>query len=193
MCEKNIIRKRIIELRDSMDRVLKEDMDNTIFSTLVSSDIFKRANTIFSFVSFGSEVDTRRFIEYALDKGKIICVPKVISIKAGMEIRKIEKISQLKMGFYNILEPDDTCKLMDKLQLDLILMPGVAFDRFGGRIGYGGGFYDRFLPDCAKEVCKIALAYDIQIMNRIKTSIFDVNVDIIITEKEIIRFTNNDI
>jgi 5-formyltetrahydrofolate cyclo-ligase len=186
MFDKKLIRKRIIELRDSMNLELKEEMDREIFNRLVSNDIFKKANIIFSFVSFGSEVDTRRFIEYALSVGKTICVPKVISMKEGMEIRELKEFGQLKTGFYGVQEPNDTCRIMDREEIDLILMPGVAFDRYGGRIGYGGGFYDRFLTNLTKKVDKIAVAYEIQIVNRIKTSEHDVNVDMIITEKEII-------
>lgn len=186
---KKEIRKSIIDKRDLINLNTKNEMDNKIFLKLINSEYYKKSKVIFAFVSFGSEVDTKKFIEYAINDNKTICVPKVKSREIGMELFIIKGLQDLLPGFYGILEPVETCSMMDNDSIDFILMPGVAFDRDGGRIGYGGGFYDRFLSKLAKKIDKIAIAYEFQIIDNIPMTKLDISIDRIITENEIITFT----
>lgn len=183
---KKDIRKKIIDYRDSIDLSLRKQWDESIFNKLTNCELYKKAHTIFSFVSFKSEVDTHNIIKHAIKKGKTICVPKIESKQKGIEIFKVRDFTQLKKGYFDILEPDETCPAAVSGEIDLILMPGVAFDRQGGRIGYGAGFYDRFLSDMKKRADKIALAYDFQLLNSVPMDEHDVRIDGIITEKEFI-------
>jgi 5-formyltetrahydrofolate cyclo-ligase len=183
---KKDIRKKIIEYRDSIDSNVRKQWDENIFNKLINSELYKKAHTIFSFVSFKSEVDTHNIIKHAIKNGKTICVPKIESKQKGIEIFKIRDFTQLKKGYFDILEPDETCPAADSSEIDLILMPGVAFDKLGGRIGYGAGFYDRFLSNMKKRADKIALAYDFQLLDSIPMDEHDVSIDGIITEKGII-------
>lgn len=184
--EKKNIRNQILQHRESLDLYTRSQWDESIYNKLINSEAYKRANTIFAFVSFKSEVDTHKIIRYALEDGKTICVPRIESKQKGLEIFKIEDFEQLKKGYFGILEPVESCPEADSKELDLILMPGVAFDRQGGRLGYGAAFYDRFLSKLDKKVDKIALAYHFQILDNIPMDEHDVRIDGVITEEEII-------
>ncbi|MBL4937123.1 5-formyltetrahydrofolate cyclo-ligase [Clostridium sp. YIM B02515] len=182
--EKSEIRKKILEQRESIDSDIRSKWDESIFKRLITSELYKRANTIFTFVSFKSEVDTHMIINDAISNHKTICVPKINSKQEGIKLYKIDSFNQLKKGYFGILEPIESCQQVDKNSLDLILMPGVAFDRYGGRVGYGAAFYDRFISNMNKHVDKIALAYHFQVLDSVPMNEHDIRIDGIITEKE---------
>lgn len=181
MKEKKEIRKIIDMRRKALSRDTKKTFDEEIFNKVIQSDEYKKAKTIFIYASFEGEVDTHRIIKHALGNGKYICVPKILSKKEGMKAVKIDSFKELKLSPYKILEPENFNKAIDEKEIDLILMPGVAFDRKGGRVGYGGGFYDRFLDKIKKDAFKIALAYDFQILEEVPMSEHDKKIDGIIT------------
>jgi 5-formyltetrahydrofolate cyclo-ligase len=183
---KKDIREQILKYRESLDLNIRGQWDESIFDKLIKSEFYKNAKTIFAFVSFKSEVDTHKIIKYAIQDQKTICVPKIKSKETGIEIFKINTFDELKKGYFSILEPLESCPSIDSNDLDLILMPGVAFDRKGGRLGYGAAFYDRFLTGMNKAVDKIALAYHFQVIDNIPMDEHDVRIDGVITEKEII-------
>lgn len=180
---KKDIRRFILEKRDKLEPDLKVELDKKIFSELINSEAYKNASVIFVFVSFKSEVDTHEIIKQALKDSKTTCVPKINTKEKEMEIFKINSLEELKEGYYGILEPGEDCPAVNSNDIDLVLMPGAAFDRQGGRIGYGGGFYDRFLSRMNKKVDKIALAFDFQILDSVPMDEFDVRVDGIVTNE----------
>ena len=186
--KKKEIREFILNKRDSVDENIRKDWDKVIFDKVINSNYYKEAKSIFVFVSFGTEVDTHKIINHALANGKTICVPKIPSKKVGIEIYKINSFDDLKEGYFKVLEPKDNCPLASGDDMDLILMPGLAFDRDGGRIGYGAGFYDRFLEKMIVNVDKIAIAYDFQLMDNVPTNELDVRIDGIITQEKTIIF-----
>ncbi|SKA73609.1 5-formyltetrahydrofolate cyclo-ligase [Clostridium sp. USBA 49] len=188
---KKSIREEMIKHRDSLSIDIKEKWDENIFNNFINSKFYKYSNTIFSFVSFKSEVDTHKIIKYALNDGKTIYVPKVKSKQKEMEIFKIEGFNDLKKGYFGILEPVEGCKTACRDNIDLILMPGLAFDKYGGRIGYGAGFYDRFLSSIKKDINKIALAYKFQVIDKVPEDKNDIRIDGIITEEDIILTNKN--
>lgn len=181
MENKKNIRNIVKYKRDSLSEEVKEVMDDIIFNKIVESKEYKSAKTIFVYVSFQGEVDTHKFIKYALNDTKRICVPKIISKKEGIRAVEINSFEELKKEAYGILEPDNFDKKVDEKNIDLILMPGVAFDENGGRIGYGGAFYDRFLKNVSPKTLKIALAYDFQIFSKVPMEEHDIKIDGIIT------------
>lgn len=182
---KKDIRKHILERRDKIELGTRSEWDESIFSKLITSEFYKNSKVLFSFVSFGSEVDTHQIINQALKDSKTICVPRIESKEKGMEIFKINSLDELKTGYFGILEPMKSCPAIDPESIDLILMPGVAFDKQGGRVGYGRGFYDNFLRKMNKKVDKIALSYDFQLLDKVPMDEFDVRIDGIITEKQL--------
>ncbi|MBC8062338.1 MAG: 5-formyltetrahydrofolate cyclo-ligase [Clostridiaceae bacterium] len=184
--DKNNIRSFILEQREKVNNDIRKQWDEGIMIQLLESEFYKKSRVIFVFVSFKSEVNTHKIIEHALKHSKIIYVPKIKSKENVMEIFQINSLKDLKTGYFNILEPEESCLAADSNNIDLILMPGVAFDRLGGRVGYGRGFYDEFLRKMDKSVDKIALAYDFQILDKVPMDEFDVKIDGIVTNREII-------
>ncbi|WP_291579027.1 5-formyltetrahydrofolate cyclo-ligase [Clostridium sp. UBA6640] len=185
---KKEIRKEILQKRDLICEEDKKLIDEEVFNRLISSDEYKKANTIFAFVSFKSEVDTYKFIEHALSQGKTVGVPKVIKEEKYMDVFKINFLSDLESGYFGVMEPSESCEKINKDNIDFILMPGAVFDEKGGRIGYGGGFYDKFLSDVKDSVPKIAIAYELQIIDSVPMEEYDIKIDGIITEKRTIKF-----
>ncbi|MFL0196337.1 5-formyltetrahydrofolate cyclo-ligase [Clostridium sp. WILCCON 0269] len=175
------IRKAMKEKRDNLPKLDKEKLDSIIFEKIIGSEEYNKAKSIFIFVSYKSEVDTHRIIKRALKEGKLVCVPKVIYKDGGMEAVRIYKFNDLKEGAYKILEPQNTSlEKIEETSIDLSYVPGMAFDKNGGRIGYGGGYYDRFLKKVRVDSKKIGLAYSFQVLNEIPMEKYDVFMDDII-------------
>lgn len=180
---KKDLRSIVYAKRKELGSSTKRSWDSIILGRLLQNGNYKNADVIFTYISFEGEVDTIKFIERALSDGKTICVPRVISKKEGMEAYKICSINDVEKGCYGILEPKKQCQLINPEDINLIIMPGVAFDKTNGRIGYGGGFYDRYLRKVSPKTKKIALAYSFQIFDSIPVDEFDEKVDFIITNE----------
>lgn len=187
--DKKEIRKNIIKMRDELTLERRMVLDNRILESVLELNRYQQANMIFLFLSFGSEVDTKRLIERALAKQKRICVPRVISRQAGMLPFEIIGLQDVEPGHYGILEPKNGCRLVELTEIDLVLMPGVAFDRSGGRIGYGGGYYDRLFAKAA-YIAKIALAYEMQVLETLPLEEHDIRIDGLVTEKDFSEFSS---
>lgn len=181
MKNKKEIREYINKKRLLLKKEEKENFDILILNKLINSEEYIDSKHIFIYVSFNSEVDTHRVIQYALEDNKCVYVPKVISKEKGMKAVQIKSVNELKKGMYGILEPVSFRFVVDEQVIDLAVIPGIAFDISGGRVGYGGGFYDRFLKKLNSNAVKLALAYDFQVMDKVPTEIHDVFVDRIIT------------
>jgi len=178
------IRREIQKIRDSMPRNDKESKDKKILNFLFNWNIYQEAKTIFCYVSFRSEINTLDIIKDALTRGKRVCVPKVLPEMNLMKPFLIKDPNKdLKKGFYGILEPDEKCPEVNPEEIDLIIVPGLAFTHEGYRIGYGGGFYDRFLSNSESITC--SLAYDFQLYDELPVKDFDIPVDYLITESGI--------
>lgn len=178
---KDEIRNNIYYKRRLLSKNMKKTLDEKIFHKVIQSDAYIKSETIFIYVSFDGEVDTHEIIKYALRHGKKICVPKILSKEEGMSAVIISSFEELKLSKYKILEPENFNKKVDETVIDLVLMPGVAFDEHGGRIGYGGAFYDRFLRKTRENTLKIALAYDFQILDQVPMEEHDAKIHGIIT------------
>jgi len=185
--EKNKIRSIIKNLLDNMsfqDHKLKSII---VTDSLLNSEEYISANTIFVYYPFRKEIDTRLIIKDALVKNKKIILPKVY----GSELRIFfvnDESKDLKRSSYDILEPDDSvCREAPLDSIDLVIVPGLCFDLNFNRLGYGGGFYDKILGKFSIRVKKIALAFDLQILDNIPSCPHDQKVDIIITESNIYR------
>ena len=183
MMKKSELRELMKAKREGMSLSLKENMDRKIYYNLIHNEKYVNAKNIFIYVSYKSEVNTHKIIENALLSGKRISVPKVISKKAGMKSFEIKSFSDLQSGKFGILEPhEETVETLSDT-FDLIIVPGLAFDKQGGRLGYGGGYYDRFLCNLKSNALLLALAYDFQLINEVPMEKFDIRINGIITEK----------
>jgi len=148
----------------------------------MSLPVLKTAKAVLLYYPHKNEVDTKPIIGKLLQEGKItVCLPKVV----GQNIVpvKVNSLSQLKEGYAGIKEPEgQPCPVEE---IDLVVVPAVAFDRKGQRLGYGKGFYDRFLKET--DALKVGLAYDFQVVDSLPAEEHDEPVDLIITPTGIIN------
>ena len=182
--EKNVIRKRMKQLRANMTRTERFEKSMRIFEQLITVPEFKRADRIYTYVSMDNEIDTIMLIDYSLSLEKRVFVPRVSG--KDMEFYEISDISELNPGYMGIYEPDINGKEPDYSRTGFMCMPGLAFDRSYNRIGYGGGFYDRYLS-VDNKLYKAALAYEAQLLESIPAQDGDVRPDMIVTEESIYR------
>lgn len=182
--EKKEIRKRMRVLRENMTREDMFSKSSLIFEQLITVPEYKNAEKIFTYVSMNNEVDTIMLIDYSLSMDKRVFVPKVSG--RDMLFYEISDISELSPGYCGIYEPDTDGKEPDYSKAGFMCMPGVAFDKDYNRIGYGGGFYDRYLSG-ENKFYKAALAYEFQFVDHIRTEHVDVKPDMIVTEDNIYR------
>lgn len=183
MLEKEALRKKMIKERNGLSKKEKKIKDESIYNQVIKDKDYIAANTVFLFMSFGSEINTKKIILDALDHNKKVFLPKVVGKK--LELFEIEDFENLERSKYGILEPNAFCQGIGNCGIDFILMPGLAFDSFGGRVGYGGGFYDRYISSLPnyKEIPKVAIAYDFQIIEKVPMSKYDIPVDRIIIDE----------
>lgn len=183
---KKNLRKKMIAIRDGIHRDVREQKDKRIAETLLQQEAFLQTDTVFLFASFGSEVATMHIIEEAIKLGKTVGLPRVTG--KTMDFFAIDSKEDLKDGRWGIKEPKETCPLQSSTQL--IVMPGVAFDEEKNRLGYGGGYYDRYLERYQQQdfvfPLLIAIAYEEQIIGKVPTVSTDVTPNMIITDVRIL-------
>lgn len=184
---KSEIRKNILYKRNSLSESEIINNSSIISNRFLLTKEYKNSKSIGAYYPTGSEVKTFDIIKYSIDKKKEVGLPRVID-STKIEFFKIiedsfEKIKFTK-GKYGIFENSMSTTNMDKM--DLLIIPGIAFDFQGNRLGYGKGYYDRFLS-LRKAKYIIALAYETQVIKEIPNNEHDIPVDVIITEKRIIR------
>lgn len=189
---KNPIRHQFLEKRDSLTEKERHEKSVEIKNRLYSLPEFKSAKNILFYVSLNSEVDTKAIIKEQLSKKeKKIIIPYVEKNNPLLQLSELKSFDELEPKTFNILEPkDEFIRKFDLNKLDIILIPGIAFDMNGHRIGYGYGYYDRFLKKLKNNAKKIGLAFEFQVVESIAESPHDVPVDYIITEKRALKINN---
>ncbi len=191
MILKKEIRKEALRRRNSL---LKEDVlkeSRAIGERLTALPDYQGARSIMFYLSSGSEVNTREMIAAALDNNLRVAVPLVRPETGEMKAIVItEPDRDLSPGFKGIMEPEyNPDRELSPAEFDLIIIPGVAFDAMGNRIGMGKGYYDRFLSRLSPKVRKIALAFESQIVASIPGDDNDVRMDMIITGNRVFYCT----
>lgn len=174
--DKTELRRMIREKKRAMTQEQIEDASRELGYQLTATEQYRQAKTVYGYLPYNQEVRTAPILEQAMAEGKRVAIPKIY----GDEMRfiYIEDLSCVEKGYSGIPEPVDDFPVADDPEA-LVLMPGLAFDRQGNRIGYGGGFYDKFL---AKEPCHptVALCYEFQILESIETDIYDIPADLVL-------------
>ena len=179
---KNQLKESILEKRNSLTKEERIGKSRKIQDNLFNLEQYKKFKTIMFFVSFNSEVNTHEMIKNALGN-KTTVVPKVEQHE--IEPSVIIDFDNLMPSKLGILEPIEAMKIAYK-HIDLVLVPGIAFDMEGHRIGYGYGYYDKFLKKVPKAV-KIGLCFDFQVVDKVPREEHDVPVDLVVTEKGIVE------
>ncbi|MBU0731095.1 MAG: 5-formyltetrahydrofolate cyclo-ligase [Proteobacteria bacterium] len=182
------LRRQILALRDKLSPELRKLKSSKIEEHLCSVMAFQHAATIMLYASFRSEVATYSLMNWCLGKGKTLVLP-VTAENHQLKVYPIGDIHKdLQPGYCSIPEPDH-----QRLQpiapeiIDLVVVPGSVFDAKGHRLGYGGGYYDRFLVDRAPQAIRIGIAFELQIVPEVPAQDHDQRMDYIITEDRVIR------
>ena len=166
----------------------KELLSEQICRRFTDLPEYAAAQTVMFYVDVRTEVRTRQSLPDALGHGKRIVVPYCVD--GELELFHLENMNELSVGMYKILEPlpelrDRPGKRLDVRELDLVMVPGVAFDRRGARMGHGKGYYDKLLEHARADAPLVALAFECQLFAEIPTQAHDVFMDKLITEKTI--------
>ena len=183
------MRKEILQKRKSMHNDDVISKSNQVAKHLFNTDFYKKSKCIMAYIDFRNEVKTEWIIKNSLSSKKDIIIPISVVETKNLILSKLQDYdSELEPGAYGILEPKKQfIRESSPDSIDLILIPGVAFDKRGYRIGYGAGYYDRFLNKIDNSVPKVALAFNLQLVPHVFEGKYDVAVDYIITEDGIIN------
>lgn len=188
---KKIFREKVIRMRDGLCEEKRIEKSRIIKDMLLSQNELNKAETIMCYIDFKSEVMTREFIREILKIRKRVVVPTVLKKDDGSDEIKaslIENIDgHLEKGNLGIFEPPkELVKCIDHREIDLVVIPGVAFDLQKHRMGYGKGLFDKFLTDIRDNCTKIGICFDVQLQGNIPCEKHDILMDMIITEKRVI-------
>ena len=181
MEQKKQIRKEVSKRRKEASRQQVIDDSAIICDMFCQLEAFQNAKWVYLYIDCKNEVMTREIMKKALAMGKHVTSPKVVG--KDMIFYEIQSLDDLEPGYFGILEPREGLPVAD-CEEALMVMPGVAFDRQKHRVGYGGGFYDRFLEKHPKFYT-IALAFEFQMFDEVPVESTDILPDVVITEKNI--------
>lgn len=175
--EKKQVRTLIRNLKQQMTQEQIEDASMRLQEKLLANDHWFSAQTVYLYISINQEVRTSGLIRAALESGKQVAVPLVVG--DDLVFKYITSPDDLRPGYWNVPEPDGNCTTAEDKKA-LVIMPGLAFDRNGYRLGYGKGFYDRFLAS-EPDHYTIALCYDFQMIETVPHDEYDRTVNEIIS------------
>jgi 5-formyltetrahydrofolate cyclo-ligase len=172
-----------------MDPVLRKEKSKKICALLTAHPVVTGADHLFIYVDFRSEVETMDLIRQLIAAGKTISVPVTLLEESRLQaVRLTNPDTQLMPGCYDIPEPtpDQIARAtVDPATIDTVLIPGSVFDTGGGRLGYGGGFYDRFLTESAARATRVGFAFELQLVEQVPMEPHDQYMDVLITEQQI--------
>ena len=185
------LRRTALAERDALPAKDAQAASEAIWQRLRALPEFGRARSIMFFANFSSEVRTLPMIDEALGLGKWVVLPIADVQTNELDLREVRDLQQdTAPGVWGIPEPRrERCRLVRAAEIDLVVAPGVAFDETGGRLGYGGGFYDAFLQLFKQErpdALVVALAFELQIVEKVPTKPSDVPIPLILTERRAI-------
>jgi 5-formyltetrahydrofolate cyclo-ligase len=185
--DKQEARRCALEARDGLPEPMRERLAAAVRARALELPELAKAGTVMLFASFRTELDTRPIADWVLRAGKCLCLPRVLGPRRMAAYRVTDLAADLAPGKWDIPEPRDGTPEVPPEAIDLVFVPGSAFDEQGGRCGYGGGFYDSFLPLTRPGTPWIALALEVQVVPRISCERHDLPVTAIVTERRVIR------
>ncbi len=190
--ERQRLRKQILGARDLLSASERHEKSSSAMQHFWNFPEMKHWSTLFIYVNFRSELETLELIGRCLSQGKRVAVPLVDASTVSMIPLLIEDPEKdLVPGYYGIPEPDPQKSLrISAREIDAAVIPGSVFDIHGGRLGYGGGYYDRFLVNDAPQAKRIGLAFEMQVVESVPVQPHDQPLDILVTEKRIVNISH---
>ena len=179
--QKAALRKHLLEKRDAISDEFRNISSSKIYQNLKQVDSYINSQNIACYFSIGSEIDTYDIMLGILEQGKNMLLPKIVD--NNLEFYVVPNLEKLEKGIFDIMEPKDSCKKAENI--DCVLVPTIGISKSGDRLGYGRGYYDKFLSSTG--AVKISLTYSKQIVKSIPSESHDIKIDLIITEDEIIK------
>lgn len=186
MNDKQLLRSAVLAKREGLARAEQARLSSQVVDALQESELLARASNILAYLPFRGEVDLMPLFDWLEHHGKSLAFPKIMDKANGyMEPYFVDAPwrSNVRPGAFNILEPDGSMRMADPELLDLVFVPGVAFDRKSYRLGFGGGFYDRFLPRLGIHTLKVGIAYQFQLVDEVPRDPHDIALDGVCTEQ----------
>ena len=180
---KRALREQVVAARDALPLPARAAAAEAIARRIALLPSFVAAGNVLLTLAFRSEWDTLPLARLALAAGKTVVLPRVDERRRMLELHAIRDLAaDIAPGYQGIPEPATGCPVVPPAVIDWVLVPGVAVDAAGGRLGYGGGFYDRLLPLLPPRAARVAGAYDLQIVARVPAAPHDLPVHAIVTE-----------
>lgn len=178
--QKAALRERLRAELHGLTRAQRDDAAVEICARLIEQPLWKNARSVLLFAPLPDEPNVRPLLHAALDAGKLTALPRFSTATGGYEAAAVRDLAKdFTEGKFGVLEPAATCEMADLKRLDLILVPGLAFDRHGYRLGRGKGFYDRLLAEVSGKTCGVA--FDQQLVSAIPVEPHDVRLNCILT------------
>jgi len=190
--QKSSLRERILALRRAQSSRDIEKKSGDIRRKLFTFVPFCQAETILFYLAIKDEVQTEKMIEESLQKGKRVAAPLIDWQRKEILPSEIKDLTKdIEISVFKIPQPKNNLySPFSPVNIDIVIVPGVVFDRKGNRLGFGGGFYDRFLGKLSNRTKLVALAFELQLVDNVSSQSYDIAVDYLITEREIINCKN---
>jgi 5-formyltetrahydrofolate cyclo-ligase len=187
------VRREVLARRDALSAVERKSLSERITRRLVALASYRNARCVMAYASFGSEFETEAFVSDVLARKKALVLPRVERGSRVLHLHAVrDPARDLAPGIWGIPQPHaDSCPTVPAARLDFVLVPGVAFTRSCGRLGYGGGYYDGFIRGLARRPALVAAAFELQIVPELPTTDRDQSVDLIVTEDAEYRMTGS--
>ena len=184
---KRALRERIVAARDALSPDVRKRASEDIADRICALDSWARASVLLLTLPFRSEWGAAPVATRALAARKVVALPRVDAKAKVLRLHRIADLARdVAPGHLGIPEPRTDCPQIDRDAIDWILVPGVAFDARGHRLGYGGGYYDRLLPGLRSAAPRVAGAFEMQIVEALPLAPHDCGVDVIVTEQRVI-------
>lgn len=187
--DKKALRKAIFAERDTQPREVIAEKSKAIQEKLFQLEEFKKSKTVMIYTAMRGEVETKGIFEEARQQGKKVVVPISQLADRSLLLSELRDYdNELYIATFDVPEPKaEFVRPVEHSEVDIVIVPGVGFDVHGNRLGYGGGFYDRFLAGLRRDVSAVAICYELQLRNDLVAEEHDLPMDWVITEKRAIK------
>jgi 5-formyltetrahydrofolate cyclo-ligase len=195
VAQKDALREAVLARRAALSADDRAKASAGITAKLLAHPDYLRAKYVLAYASFGDEFDTAALLNHVLQTGKVLVLPRIEKSIRQLVLHQVSTLNDLVAGKWNIREPRADALLAKLAEVDFALIPGLAFDRHGGRLGYGGGYYDKLLSTTASvnkahsetpALASLSAAFSCQIADAIPMTSHDIYIPTIITENEVI-------